>query len=661
MVPHPADVLSISLYAFVAVYILYGGAPVAAYLLFTFLSVFILLGWHIVRALVNRGVLPAQMDLGLVCALIPTIGVSASVVVGSIEYGLQFRPAIVGLAIATAIVELIAFLTRSSTKRLTKGLDPSQVYPILGIVAVPIFQFTLGAYLSSPPSPFPYFVGWDTFTYMMLAGRAYSGSLSFPTTDINPVTQQLPIPVGFPLFASMLFAPGGTYPSIVVLLMKFGALAPAIMGMLWTFSILRKATSVLFATVGSILAYSFAGAGVIDTKWFLPASFAWVFSLALVYFLLFEHSSRSKAILSLTFAMTALFFHLYTSVATIAITLLGLVATKAIGLNSSKTNRILAKAYPVFGVIAVVVINALGLSFVIAGGGEVMGSPLLLQEKMVFLSRTLLPAAWIIGIFVSFYAVGQSKAWKNPANFLLISLLLYLVPVSAAFRILFWPATFAVLMTMKAIEVVTNRLVVELKTPHSRVAKLIPGVFAVMLLASAIYPALVSQVTPPVYYITDSGRLVQSNYSFSEFSSAVFLRDSPPADSYLIMSDPGYSLVLGGLTGQEAVRLTRPSNMKPFQDLLLQAGTLGFNATTAMQLTKLLEVHFDLSRYNGIVLAFSARTYYWTLNYGVITWAPSDPKYVNNQTRTILAQSPVLDHIFANLDVDLFYLSLSSS
>src|SRR2546426_1011792 len=310
---HYLECLSLAVVLYMSVYLTFGIVIYELLVPFLILLIFILPGWHLIRVLATRKILAAPMNPIYVWALVPSLSISLSLVSSLLGIVLRAGSSIAFLIVQLAIFVIVSALnTPSKVMPLTTRVNRLHLLALSSFLSIPIFQFGIEPYVSSPQSPFPYFAGWDVFAYLMLAGRLSAGTIVSPLADINPVSQQLPIPIGFPLLSSLLFIPFATHSVSAVLLLKLGAVIPAALGMIWVYLICNKATDNLyFAFIGAILSYSFAGYNVIDTKWFLPASFSWVFALAGLYVLLYgDH--KSKLALLTVFVATALFFHLYT-------------------------------------------------------------------------------------------------------------------------------------------------------------------------------------------------------------------------------------------------------------------------------------------------------------------------------------------------------------
>lgn len=492
----------------------------------------------------------------------------------------------------------------------------------------------------------------------MIAGRVQSGLVISPLTTINPVTQQLPIPTGLPILAAFLMPSVILRPESVVALVKYGPIIPSLLSLAWIFLISNLITKNSYlALLTGLVAYSFTGYNVIDTRYFLPASFAWTYSLMAVYFALaLSRFNRGLVLLGIA-SITAIFFHFYSGVAATTITALGMLIANVPKMNLPKFANRLAELYPSWGSVAILGVNLLGFSINIPGAGTVVGGISLIDDRVVLMFRSLSPEFWIVAVAFATYSLTFRHNLKDPIlHFLLFGLLIYFLPISGMFRLLIWPGIFAAVATSKVLAEICLGPTKELhfgRPPLLRIA----SIFLIALaLLSATYPLLVpGNYTPATYFNTGSMGTVQSSYSLSEYSAAVFLSLHPPSPNYIILSDPGFSLILGGLTGGDAVRLTQPSNMLPFQQLLQITEVAPINQTIAIALLKLLDQYYVTSNYGGVVIALSARTYYWIHNNGIVTWAPMDSSFVDGNIRANFIGSTLLNHVYSSQDLDLFY------
>lgn len=570
---------------------------------------------------------------------------------------------ILELSIGTFAIQVLSLLTRSTSPISHHKLARASTIPFLAILILPILQFVIVPIVGNPPSPFPFSTGWDVFTYIMIGGRIQSGFTVSPITTINPITQQLPIPTAFPILVALLMPPGISRPESAVALIKYGPVIPCLLSMAWVFLICRQVTkNSHLSLVGTLVAYSFSGYNIIDTKYFLPASFSWTFALMGVYAALLQSGPRGKIILFALASATAVFFHFYSGAAATAITVTGVIISNIPRLHFPNLANRFTEFYPIWGGFAVLALNLLGLSFNIPGAGTVVGGPGLLTTDVELMLRSLSPAFWILAIISALYAFAYRRNLRMPDfHFLLLGLLIYFLPISGIFRLLIWPGLFAAVATSRILAAVFSG---PWKGIHQRgptLFKMSAILLVSLALVSAAYPLLVPFNYAPTYYVNagNSGT-VQSTYSMTEYSAAVYLAAHPPAPNYIILSDPGFSLVLGGLTGGDAVRLTQLSNMLPFQELLQTAEVGPINASIAYKLHELLGAYYDLPSYGGVVLALSARTYYWIRNDGIITYSPLNSSFVDGNIRSNFVDSAPLLHVYSSQDVDMFYLAFKT-
>jgi len=655
------DFLALACYSYAFASPFLGPISSLSYVLDATLLTFLLPGWYLVRLCASRGLLRSPIEAGLGLALIPSMGISFTILIEALSILVRFHVGIIGLSIGTIGLQAIStFTNRGFTISLSKPTRLSSILFAM-IVMIPILQFVVLPIITYPPSPFPFAQGWDVFTYMMIAGRIQSGSLTSPVTTINPITQQLPIPTGLPLLSALLMPAGIAHPDSVIALIKYGPIIPSLLGLGWTFLICKLTTGKNYiALTGSLIAYSFAGYNVIDTQFFLPASFSWTYSLMAVYAAVMSGKPYHKLVFFSLAVVTAIFFHFYTGIAATFITSLGLLATNLAKLKLPNILNRIAELYPIWGSGAILGINLLGLSVNIPGAGTVIGGIGLISDKVILMLRSLSPAFWITAIVFAIYTLAYRHNLKiSFLHFLLIGLLLYFLPISGMFRLLLWPAIFAAVAMAKITSEIGYSLSKRVSPNRPRTPIMLTGFLVLLVLVSAAYPSLV----PGTYTSASSinvGSLgtVQSTYSLTEYNAAAFVSAHPPSSNYIILSDPGFALVLGGLTGQEAVRLTQLSNMMPFQQLLQAVENGPFNVTIANRLEGLLGQYYSLANYNGVLIALSARTYYWIKNYGIITWQPMSSSFVDGNTRSNFIDSPIVAHVYGSQDVDLFYLIL---
>ena len=658
------DFLAIGCYAcaFASPYL--GPLTPLSYTIVTMLLVFAFPGWYLVKLLTGKGILGAPTDLGLGLVLIPSLSVSYTVLIGALSIITGSPISVFGLSFGTIALQALSILANSGPILSLPRFSRVSTVSFSVIIALPVLRFVAVPLIMYPPSPFPLATGWDVFTYLMIAGRVQSGFLASPLTTVNPITRQLPIPTGLPILGAFLMPPGIIHPESVVALIKYGAIIPSLLSLAWIFLICRLITKNSYlALLAGIVAYSFAGYNVIDTTYFLPASFAWTYSLMAAYFALVSSRIDRKLILLSIAAVTAISFHFYSGAAATAITALGMFGANIPRLNLPKIANRLAELYPVWGSGAVLGVNLLGFSFNIPGAGTVVGGIGLLNERMILMFRSLSPSFWIVAVVFAIYSLVYRHNFGAPIiHFLLLGLLAYFLPISGMFRLLIWPAIFATVAASKVLAEISSG---PWKGLHLRRPTLlrISTIFLVTLaLLSATYPLLIpGNYTPSDYINAGSMGTVQSSYSISEYSAAVFVSSHPPSRNYIILSDPGFSLVLGGLTGGDAVRLTQPSNMLPFQRLLQVAEIAPINNTIANELQGLLSQYYATSNYGGVVIALSARTYYWIHNNGVITWEPMNSSFVDGNIRSNFLDSAPLTHVYSSLDVDLFYFPFQTN
>ncbi len=176
-------------------------------------------GLHLLR-LVGDNLRSDPLMQGVLCSLVPILSIGFSILVGLISISLHLQPSIQQLAIGVGSLNVLVHTLGRQTLHLEK---PTKLGFLTGvmILMVPLTEFISLSFLASPPSPFPYATGWDIFSYLMLAGLVAAGRITTPLTTINPVTQQLPIPIGMPLLASYMFLPTSSHAASVVFLAKF--------------------------------------------------------------------------------------------------------------------------------------------------------------------------------------------------------------------------------------------------------------------------------------------------------------------------------------------------------------------------------------------------------------------------------------------------------
>ena len=660
---HLADCLTIIILVHTTFFDLVGVTIGSIYIPLLFLLVFVLPGWHLVRALAARRVLQESPSPLFIWTLVPTLSIATSLVSGLVGVLLHIGPTLTVLTIGLAVVTVTSLqISHNQATTLSARIGKTDTLVFLVALVVPGLQFGFFPYFISPPYPFPYFPGWDVFAYAMIAGRIAAGDVRLPIANINPISQQLPIPIGFPLFASLLFTPNYPHADLVVVLLRIGAVIPASLGMLWVYLICKNVTNrTSVALVGAVLSYSFSGYNVIDTKWFLPASFSWVYCLAALYTIV-VFRRRTREYLFALFILTAFFFHIYTALAVTGLTTIGLLGYRFSG---SKHNAVavFGRIYIVLGVCLLVLLSVADISFEFPGAGPAEGGILEIESKLTLLGRSLSPAIWILAIGTSLFVMIRLHAQVSPLiHWLYVSILAYLLPVSGFDRLLFWPATMAAIIAAKSVGDLTGRLTIRFNPKKTNRARIIATLLAGLVLISASYPILVPLNYTPAYYVTDSTLgTVRSNFSLSEFSAAEYLSIHPVAGHYLIISDPGFALVLGGLTGSDAVRLANvESVMITFQQILLLTKTSVYNSTISTMIEHELALFYNLGNYDGLLLAFSARTYYWLSFPGLITYAPVDSSYVDMQIKSNFVSSSLLMHVYSNSDVDLFYQPLST-
>ena len=616
-------------------------------------------GLHILRLFADS-IRSDPLVRGVLCTLVPTLSIGFSILIGLASISLHLQPSLEELAFGVGLLNILVFpLGRRHTLHL--GI-PTKLGFFTGvmILMVPIIEFVSLSFLTNPPSPFPYATGWDIFSYLMLAGLVSAGRITTPLTTINPVTQQLPIPIGMPLLASYMFLPTSSHTASAVFLAKFGAIIPSTLGLAWTYLIcLRFANRRRFALTGAIIAYSFTGPGIIDMKFLLPAGFAWAYCLFAVYALLFMTPSKTGKILFLVGSSVALFFHFYTVAAVVITLVFGTIASASLG-RFSGTKQNLLRLYPLWGALVVFITDLSGYSFDFSGAGIGTTGLYAIPEKILLMSKSLTPLAWIVAVGVAFYFIIRHSSRHLPLHFLLVSILIYLLPISAVYRLLFWPGIFAAIITSKAASSVVAYCAETRSASRLRPSRVSMVTVCLLVILSA-YPALIPTGNPSAFYITDgTNGAVQSSYSFPEYQAADFLSGNPPTARFLIFSDPGFSLVLGGLTGQDAVRLTSLDDMKPFQDQFLLLENSSLSQSTLGAIVKLIGQHYQLTSYGGLVIAFSARTYYWVKHYGYITYFPMGTNAVDTNMRSNLLGSSALKHLAEYQDVDILYIPLSS-
>ena len=623
------------------------------------LLVFVIPGWHLVKIFTKIGIIQPPIGMGFLATIIPTLSISFSLMSLTIASLLHLTPELLLLVPGAFTLQVTAFYVARRPDLDVPRPGFRELIPFCIIVALPILAVFLTSYLVSPPSPLPFAEGWDVFSYTMLAGQVHSGILTAPLANLNPVTQQLPLPIGFPLFVALFLSTSIAQPDAVISFVKFGPIIPSTLAIAWVYLVAQKVSkNRIVALAGAIITYSFYGYNVIDIKTFLPAAFSWVFSIFGLYVLLSSLPTRSKSVLFSVAMGTAIYFHFYTGVAALFLMVACIGASRIPKLGAHRAIYYSLVAYPLWATTAILVIDFAGLSFNFPGAGTVDTGNRLIFDRLTLLLRGLTPAVWIIGVTASALELVFRRSTNSIAiHALLIGLLAYLTPVSGMFRVLFWPAVLASVLASKGTSDIGFKIAKNLTARRPQLSKATPAILIGCLVILATYPALVPISYTPVTYIADSSLgTIRSSYSFSEYLGSQYLSAHGPVKNFIILSDPGFSLVLGGLTGQSAVRLTSLSNMKPFQDILQQSQSFEFNQTMGSQLTKLLGQYYQISSYGGLVIALSARTYYWIGNPGTITWAPMSTTNVNGLVRTNLLDSPILQHLYNDDDVDLFFM-----
>jgi hypothetical protein len=470
--------------------------------------------------------------------------------------------------------------------------------------------------------------------------------------DLNPLTRELPFPLGEPLIVASIQTFVGMSPLDTVWLLKLGPIIPAALSLLLLYSLGARTLAPRWALVASLLAYSFAGWNVLDPHYFLPSGFAWValFGFMLAYTL--PANRRQRLTLASAMLVLAFLFHLYT-----ALLVLFVVVTATSLTIIEGRNRRIAGFLAVLAATAIFAANIAGLSIPIEGAIYETGSLVMMESKVEFALASVTPLVWIAlaaSLFDRRWEGTALRAWLAIAA---VGFGAYLLPIWSSFRILYFPAAMAALVTAGRAQAALQAL--SRAAIRRRAIRLASGLLISLIFIAATYPSLVPPRTPPITYIAEAGHLVSSNYSNEEFLAAELAHRVFLGRRLLVVSDPGLAHTVGGLIGREAINVppveTNSRFRALFQDLV--EGKL-----TSPKFVELLEAEasrfFDLGGYDGLLLLVGSRTFYWART-GETPWVPVHAGWIDEGVMEQLDRTDGLTPLHVG-DLAFYYWPLAT-
>jgi len=542
-----------------------------------------------------------------------------------------------------------------------EAIDKPDIRTLLAlaiILGISLWTFLYPTLLAPVPSPYPYHAGWDEFVYQMISWKAASGKVQGFITDINPTTQELPIPLGFPAAVGLILKTLNISPFDAVWLLKIGVIIPVFIGSLWIGTIAERKVGLRWALVACFISFSFSAFNVPDVKFFLPSAFAWALGFG-VYCIIFSTNFNVRQKLAFCFLLLAAAFsyHFYTTALVFATILLaGILYLISNFLQRYKPSLLrVFLLYPLALFVVCAWIHVNGFQIVLPGGGPVNAD--FIQSTMRML-RSISPFVWLVPI-VEILAKPFHKKYERlspMSHIYILTLFVFYLPLSASFRVLYWASGFACILTITFIYNSVH-LFAERNSKFS--TNILVIFLGTMIVIASVYPIYVPFSTEPVYYVdTPTGKVV-TNYSFSEYRSARYITENLGKLNLLIISDRGYAVILGGLTGKESFRV-RGNISEELQSILKNLHRNIFDKSIANQLVELTDRYYDLVSYDSLLLAFSSRTYaFIEASSDVTFYAPLSPEYVDPIVRVNLVASNLLDHIYHENDVDLFVYTLN--
>lgn len=630
------------------------------HLIFLIILLFFLPGAHLIKLLGIdlRGIRSHFLPIAMITSLSLATNILASLFFLSLGLGVSiFQPVAVVIILLLATNLKSQFFPHNKSYETPYKVNVHALLAIAIVFVISLWKFVYPTFLAPVPSPYPYHVAWDVFIYQGISNRIVSGKIIGPTADINPTTEELPIPLGFPVLVALILKTLKLNFHEVVWLLKIGSTIPAFIGSVWICAIAERKVGLAYSLVTCFTSFSFSYRSFLDIKFFLPSSFAWALGLGICYIFLRNKFNIRNRIVTCLLLMTAAFsIHLYTT-AVVMIILIATYLLSRIVESLYKSQPSLTKMllfYPLFLFLIILWMHISGFQIIIPGGGLSSAG---LDQRIINMFRAINPFVWLIPLagYLKTLEYGSQTKPGPMFHMCILTLFLYCLPTYAYFRVLYLASVAASILTIELIHDFLQRLKEKnLKSP----TRMLSFYLSVMIIIAGIYQLHMPFFRNRVYYVNTPEGKLSTSYSLTEYRSAIFINKELSDLKLLIVSDRGYSVKLCGLTGKETLR-TRGTLMERFQSILRSLQNKPFDTLIATQLIELLNKYYDISSYDGILLAFSSRTYAFLQAAGDITFfAPLPAERVDPAIRQNLITSNLLNHVYHDGDVDLFILDL---
>jgi hypothetical protein len=424
---------------------------------------------------------------------------------------------------------------------------------------------------------------------------------------------------------------------------------------MWIFTITDEKVGQYLAITACFASYSFVAFNIVDLKFFLPSAFAWMLGFGVFYIVFSKRFDVfKKAILCTILSITIFSYHFYTGILVLGTIFFARILSLIINTIKDRGRKrlMLFQNYPLMLVFIVLLLQNLNLGIAIPGGGPANTG---IVQSIILLFKSISPFVWLVPVVeISVLVFLTRQRLDSMHHVFILTLFVYFIPLSSSYRVLYWASSFASILTIISIK---NSILGSCQKNYK--SRRIFSVFlGVLIFIALLYPAYIPFSRDRTYFIETPTGKIATNYSFSEYNSALFMARNYREPKILIISDRGYSVVLGGLTGKEAIRL-RGNLSEEFQGIMRNLHNRTFDNLIVNNVIELIRPYYLVESYEYLLFALSARTYaYIGAESDITFYAPLSPENLNPVVRENLLSSNLLDHIYHEEDVDLFLYPL---
>lgn len=558
------------------------------------------------------------------------------------------------------------------------------------VIFIPTFIIILFTYLKTP---YPFMNAWDLLKYQGDTHLILTNNINFIYGDLDPYHHQLAYPTGFLLFLLTKFIANNIHYYQLIEFDKMGIFFTNFLSALWIYLIcLLFFKSKILSTLSAFFIQFFKSNAALGPDILVPSSFSWAIGLALIYmaFIFFKTEKGKKREFNVKiffivfFIITALsfIFHFYTSVL-ISINLIFIAI-----LYRKKIGKYLIIIIPL-EIFTMIFLRAMEIPFITSFFKILLASDSYLTTKIELttylsnFSHIVLYASIFISIYyicIGYYKEHQNKniiyEKKKLGIIQLIFFLSILQPVPEVYRINYLAVVYSLIIfsifindfttiLSKTKNVLINKssnkieivLTLRISKRKTKIVKTI-SVIALFLFTIGLNYSFINRD----YSIHNNIQQVERNstYSIYEFWAAKYLYNYYNSSSYVILSDYGTVVVFNSLIGCSyylAVPQSDNSVERYIKSIFFNVSESGLNLTLLYQFIVYLNTKYHLQGdllSKKLILVFTTRTFQWFTELNTTQYKHSSPYYINSTFLNYIGNTPNIEKIYDNPQVNLF-------